>query len=56
MNTNTIKTTETNLVPRNVYTAPQAIEMGDASQLVQGGGGMSGLDYLYYYWTDGNGN
>ena len=35
---NTIKTTETNLVPRNVYTAPQAIEMGDASQLVAGDG------------------
>ena len=37
------------------YAAPEAIEVGEATDLVQGGGGMSGQDYLYYYWFDGNG-
>ena len=37
------------------YSAPQAIEIGEAAELVQGGGGMSGLDYAYYYYFDGNG-
>ena len=41
--------------PRPAYAAPEAIEVGDATELVQGGGGMSGLDYLYYYYFDGNG-
>ena len=50
------RTSETALSPRLAYAAPESIEIGDAAELVQGGGGMSGLDYLYYYWTDANGN
>jgi hypothetical protein len=50
---NHIDTTAT--APRLAYTAPQAIEVGNAAELVQGGGGMSGLDYAYYYYFDGNG-
>jgi hypothetical protein len=41
--------------PKLAYATPEAIEVGDAAELVQGGGGMSGQDYLYYYWFDGNG-
>lgn len=40
---------------RLAYAAPQAIEVADSTELVQGGGGMSGLDYAYYYYFDGNG-
>ena len=55
MNTIDIRTTETALAPRLAYTAPEAIEMGDASQLVQGGGGGQGYDYYYDYLLDDQG-
>ena len=51
---NTIPANEDASAPRLAYAEPEAIEVGDATELVQGGGGMSGLDYLYYYYFDGN--
>ena len=55
MNTTTIKTAEEILASRQAYTAPEAIEMGDAGQLVQGGGGGQGYDYYYDYLLDDQG-
>ena len=55
MNTNIIKTAEEILAPRQAYTAPEAIEIGDAAALVQGGGGGQGYDYYYDYLLDDQG-
>ncbi len=41
---------------RRPYAAPEALRVSKSAKLIQGGGGMSGLDYLYYYYLDGNGN
>ena len=53
INTNTASIEEQNSC-RLAYTEPQSIEVGNATELVQGGGGRSGMDYLYYYYLDGN--
>jgi hypothetical protein len=52
---NHIDTAQGTAAPRLAYVAPESIEVGNAAELVQGGGGMSGLDYAYYYYFDGNG-
>jgi hypothetical protein len=53
---NKINNIDATTAPKKLaYVAPEAIEVGDAAELVQGGGGASGMDYLYYYWFDGNG-
>jgi hypothetical protein len=52
---NKINTIDAAKPAKLAYSPPQAIEVGDAAELVQGGGGASGMDYLYYYWFDGNG-
>lgn len=46
--------TDDNQAPRLAYCGPEAIEVGNAADMIQGGGGRSGMDYLYYYYLDGN--
>ena len=55
MNNIDIKATETAIAPRLAYSAPEAIEIGDAGQFVQGGGGGQGYDYYYDYLLDDQG-
>lgn len=54
-NIDTTPAIENTMAPRLAYVEPEAIEIGNAADLIQGGGGASGMDYLYYYYFDSNG-
>jgi len=47
--------TENTPAARLAYSAPEAIELSDATTLVQGGGGGQGYDYYYDYLLDDQG-